>query len=272
MTAPSRDYAWLRPCDVKVDETVQRHFDQNHANRIAKHYDPVLFGLGHVSLRADGLHYVLDAQHRVAAAVDAGQGDTAVLFRVYKHLSHEEEADLFLKLNANKKSVNALDTFRLSVEAESTVHLEIVRILTSFGLRVSENHTDGGVSAVVALLHIYHGRVGTKPAVQVPAAGLPESHLLSRTLHVLTKAWGKERDAFDGLLLKGVAGLLHKHGTAIDAMALARALSKSSHPRQAIGNIRGLQSIAKKTPVAASVEYLEGIYNKGRYEKNRLGA
>lgn len=269
---PAKDYVLLRPSEVKVDETVQRNFDENHANRIAKAYDPVLFGLGHVSLREDGYYYVLDGQHRVHAAIEAGHGDTAILFRVYRGLSHEQEAVLFLQLNANKKAVGALDKFRLSVEAESPVHLDIARILDSFGLRVAANHTDGGVSAVVALEQIYRGRVGTKTApMPHGTADLPESHLLSRTLHVLVKAWGKNRDAFDGVLLKGCAALLNKHGAAIDAVSLSRSLAKSGTPALAIGHIKSLSEIAKKTRVMAAVEYLEGVYNRGRSAAKRLG-
>lgn len=266
----SRDYAWLKPSEIRVDESVQRRFDRTHANRIAKQYDPLLFGLGHVSLRADKHYYALDGQHRIAAAIESGDGDTAVLFKVYRGLDHAAEASLFLQLNANKKTPNALDTFRLSVEAGSPVHCDIVRILDSFGLRIAANHSDGGISAVIAVLHIYHGRVGTKPSDGEVGKAAPQSHLLSRSLHVLTKAWGKDRNAFDGILLKGIAGLLNKHGTAIDAVSLSRALAKRGGAPVVIGHIRSLAQLAGKTPLAAAVEYLEGVYNRGRTDEKRL--
>jgi hypothetical protein len=267
-----RDYVWLRPVDARVDAEVQRRFDQTHANRIAKSYDPALFGLGHVSLRADGTYVVLDGQHRVSAAKSSGHGEVKVLFRVYRGLSAATEADKFLELNANKKSVNALDGFNLALKAGHPVNVEIARILKSFGLRVAGYRTDGGVSAVVALIHIYNGRVNVKPSSDsstLDAAGLPEAQLLSRTLSVLVKAYGTDRDAFDGILLKGIAGLLVKHGAKVDSSVLSKALKKSP-PVVALSNIRGFASTGRMSITVAAVTYLENVYNYGRSDSKRL--
>lgn len=263
------DYEWLRLSDLLVDPEVQRRFDPAHAKRIQAEYDPLQFGLGHASLRSDGRYYILDAQHRVNAGVSAGFGDTQGLFRVYRDLTLAQEAELFMKLQRNRKPPNALDLFRLSVKAGSVAHCDVKRIVESFGLQIASHQREGGVSAVRALLDIYQGKVDTKSAVQTPSSALPKGQLLSRALHILTTAWGKDRNAFDGILLKGVAALLHKHGVKIDAQRLAKTLAKSGTAMQAIGGIKGLQSLSRKTPTRAAIEYLEGVYNRGR--SDRLG-
>ncbi len=265
-----RDFVFLKPSEVSIDNAVQRAFDQTHANRLAKDYDPALFGLGHASLRTDGRYIALDAQHRVAAAQLAEQGEIPVLFKIYRGLTVEAEADLFLKLNALKKNVNAMDSFRVGLKAGHPSNVEIQRVLDSFGLRMAAHHADGGISAVVAITHIYHGRVGTKPRGPSPIGATTEPHLLSRTLHILTKAWGKQRDAFDGTLLRGVAAFLNKHGTTIDAASFAKGLAKTSDPARMIGEIRSYRVTARKTAVLGAVDYLENIYNRGRTVGKRL--
>lgn len=254
-----------------MDPEVQRRFDQKHANAIAKEYDPELFGLGTVSLRADGKYYAIDAQHRIAAALLAERGDVRVLFKVYRSLTPSEEAAKFRELNGHKKSVQALDDFRLAVTAGHPVFCDVNRIVESFGLRVAPHKREGGISAVTALLLIYQGKIGGKAAVsQVPANGLPKGQLLSRTLHILVTAWKKDRDAFDGVLLRGVAATVHKHGLSVDAQTFARKLAKSGTAAQAIGSIRGLQTLARKAPLVASIEWLEGVYTRGHGRARKL--
>lgn len=266
------DIVWLRPKDIRVDPASQRPFDAGHANRIAKKYDPALFGLGHVSLRADGGYYAVDSQHRCAGATLAERDDEPVPFRVYKGLTLAQENQLFLDLNANKKSVSALDTFNKSCAAGNPINIDIVRILKLNGLRVAAHRAEGGVAAVVALLQIYQGRVGTKTTyedAESAVPGMPGGELLNRTLAILVKAYKTEREAFDGVLMRGVAALILKHGTKLDTGALADAL-KRNPPVVVIGNIRGLANLGGSSPVAAAVSHLEHIYNFGRRENKKL--
>lgn len=265
------DYAWLKPSEVCVDDGVQRRYDATHANKIAKVYDPSLFGLGHASMRPDGRYYVLDGQHRVSAAKTSGHGDIPVLFRIYRGLTDKAEANLFLLLNDLKKAPNALEKFRLAVKAGHPIETHITRILENFGLRIAGYHSDGGIAAVNALLQIYFGRVGTKPVAERAPVGLPDGQLLSRTLHVISKAWGKERAAYDALLLKGVAATIHKHGAAIDGAQLAQLLAKRDTPVATIGKIKSHANTANKTTTGAAVELFENLYNRRKGAAKRLG-
>jgi hypothetical protein len=266
----------LRPDEVMVDKEhfTQRDFRVHHARAISKEYSPALFGIGHVSLRDNGKYYVLDSQHRCAAAIMAGRGDERVPFKVWRGLTIAGEAKKFLELNAGKLSTSSFDKFRVGVTAGNPTNVEIVRILESFGLTYAQGNAEGTVRAVDALVQIYEGRVRAgapkKPAKAKPAAELPQSHILSRTLLILTQAWGRDRTAFDAVLLKGVAALIYKHDTKIEGNRLARMLSKSDTPTRAIGKIRSLSEVARITTMVAAVQYLEGIYNQKLAGERRI--
>lgn len=266
------EYVWLKPSEVLIDPEVQRRYDAAHANRIARDYDPVLFGLGHVSLRADGHYYVMDAQHRCNAARIAGKADLTVLFQVYRGLTREQEAAKFVELNSHKKSVKALDNFRLCVKAGHPIHCDVNKIVESFGLRVAGWQREGGICAVVCLLNIYEGKIGIRPASLAPSSPLPKGQLLSRTLHVLHTAWAKDSNAYDATLLRGVSGFLHRHGTDVDGHRLGRALAKSGTAMATTGNIKSYRASSRKSPNMAALEYIETIYNRRSGRGRRVGA
>lgn len=272
-TAPSDDQPeilMLKPSEVLVDPEVQRTFDPRHAQNLSKGYESALFGMGHVSVRDDG-YYVMDAQHRSAAAILAGKGDIPVPFRAWRGLTKADEAKLFGDLNAKKKAPNAIDSFRISVAAGNPVACEIVRILKAFGLTYGFAYQDGAVSAVKTLIQVYNGHVGQKASGQTKQfEALPQSQLLTRTLTIITDAWGRDRGGLDGIMIKGVAALLVKHGAKVDSKRLSGVLKKNSDPARAIGQIKSLQNISKISATVAAVEYLEGVYNRGLTEAKKL--
>lgn len=235
----------LRPSEpiVDHDHDVQRELNLRHAKAIANDpYDPALFGIGYVSLRADGRYYILDGQHRCAAAIMAGQGESQVPFVVLRGLSIQDEAKKFRELNAHKLNVDAISLFKTGVEAGDPVNVEIAGILKAFGLTYGPSRSDGVMQAVAALVSVYNGRIGTKVASKSKKdSALPQSQLLTRTLTVLTQAWGRDRNAFDGLLIKGVAAFISKHDTKVDGRRLSQLLAKNSTAARAIGQIRALK-------------------------------
>lgn len=256
----------LRPCEVLVDRDhdVQRDFKVYHAKAIAKDYEPALFGVGYVSLRADGKYYLLDGQHRSAAAIIAGRGADPVPYYVLRGLTIAREAELFDELNRHKLKPDAVSSFKIGVEAKNPVNLEIAKVLESFGLKVNSQRSEGTITAVASLISVYNGRLGIKPAHKEKSSklDLPKTHLLSRTLQVLTKAWGRDRTAYDGILIRGIAAFIYKHDTKVEGSQLAGVLAKNSTPTRVIGQIKALKEISKITPAAAAVQFLEGIYNR----------
>jgi hypothetical protein len=266
----------LRPDEVMVDKEslTQRDLRIPHARAIAKEYNPALFGLGHVSLRPDGHYYALDGQHRCAAAIMAGRGHDRVPFQVWRGLSIREEAKKFEELNKNRLKVDAISRFRVGVTARNPVNVAIVRILESFSLTYGLGAAEGTVNAVEALIQIFECRIRgiklpAKPERQAKVE-LPKGHLLSRTLQILTQAWGRDRNAFDGVLMKGVAALIWKHDVRVEGSRLAKLLAKHETPTRSVGKIRTLSDTARVSTVVAAVQYLEGVYNRNLTEDNKL--
>lgn len=277
MTSSDIEIVLLRPDEVIVDKEhfVQRDFKIAHAKAIAADYEPGLFGIGYVSLRADAKYYVMDGQHRCAAAIMAHRGQDRVPFYVIRGLTVEEEARKFEELNRHKLKVDALSQFKVGLEGKNPINLEIVGILNAFGLTIGATKTEGSVSAVATLLQIFHGRVGTKsngaPKEKSKASALlPRSHLLTRTLQVLTKAWGRDGNAFDGTLMKGVAAFIYKHDVKIQGDRLSMVLSRKDSPTRAIGKIRALKEAARVTATMAAVQYFEGVYNLKLSDEKKL--
>jgi hypothetical protein len=267
----------LRPDEVLVDRDhwVQRDFKEAHARKIAQEYSPALFGLGHVSMRSDGRYYVMDAQHRCAAAIMAARGDERVPFQVWRGLTIAEEAEKFRALNAHKLKVDAMSLFKTGVQAGVPMCVEIAAILKRFGLTYGYNQAEGTVAAVATLIQIYEGRVRVAVAKKSKKerkrrADLPQSYVLTRTLTVLTDAWGRDRNAFDGLLMKSVAAFIYKHDTDFEQKRLSNLLAKNEAPTRVVGKIRTLKDAARIQSVAAGVQFLEGVYNRKLAEAKKL--
>lgn len=274
MTPGDIEIVLLRPDKVLVDREhfVQRGFKEAHARSIAKDYSPALFGLGHVSLRSDGHYYVMDSQHRCAAAMMAGRGADRVAFQVWRGLSIPQEAEKFRELNAHKLRVDAMSLFSTGVTAGNPMCVEIASILKHFGLTHGYAQAEGTIAAVATLVQIYDGKVRVVAKKQKPKKGekLPQSHLLTRTLTLITKAWGRDRNGFDGALMKSVAAFIYKHEPCFDQNRLAALLAKHESPVRAVGKIRALKDAARITSTAAGVQFLEGVYNRKLAEDKRL--
>lgn len=261
-----RKPVFVRLSDTTIDRDVQRALNSSHP--IFKSiFDPDEFGVGIISKREDGSLVVLDGQHRTAHGIKSGFGHHEFLFFVHDGLTKDQEAAIFLAAQDRRVRVQAIDVFRLSVVAGSERHIAIIKILESFGLQVAGHQREGGVAAVASLLRIYDEKLKV-PRPEAPTAA-QKGQLLSRTLHVLTSAWAKERDAFDGALLDSVAAFLLKSGVTVDGHGLSKRLAKAGTPARIIGKIRSLHEAKGGKVYLAGVEQIEILANKGKRTGSR---
>lgn len=250
----------LAPSQVTSDPRVQRPLDKKHVAKIAKDYS-ANYARMIVSQRDDGSYVVLDGQHTVEAARLVRMDHMPITALVLIGLSLAEEAVVFEECNRHKKKVDAVSLFPIRVTAQEPTALDIKRILDGFRLSVQIGYSDGMVSAIKSVEDVYFARFGGPSKSRKTAVANPQ--LLTDTITVLSGAWGTKREAFDGLLVKGVGSVLHKHGASIDRARFARVLAKHGTGRSIVGEIRGLQSFSKTTAHSAAVQVLIGIYNKG---------
>jgi hypothetical protein len=218
---------WIRLGDLVPSPYGQRRFEPAWANEIASDLKLEEIGFPVVSLR-DGIHYVVDGQHRVAALRIFGftEEDT-IQCEVYEGLTPKEEAERFLQRNHNK-AVSAVSKFEVAVKAERQVESAIDQVVRMNGLQVGRFKGAGKVSAV-----------GTLRKVVDRYGGLA---VLGRVLRIIRDAYGDA--GFDASIIEGLAVCLHRYNGQIDEAAMIDRLAKTA------GGLNGLTQPAMKTYVA----------------------
>lgn len=255
-TLPEPHVEMIAPNDLRVDPELQRRRDQAHCNRIGKAFDPALFGVLRVSRREDGKYYIEDGQHRAEGARIAGRGHVPVPCLVEVGLSRADEAKRFVGVNSTTKRPTALDLFRIRIQAGDPKAVEINEVIATAGLSVSMNGAQGTISAIAAVEAVYLGRGGPKP-------GEPDPDLLVDTLAVLQEAWGRDRDAYDGAMLRGIGSLIANNRDRINRDRLSERLAKKGTAGYIIGQAKTLSKALRLSQPKAVGRVVADIYNGG---------
>ncbi len=229
----------LKPSDTTVDHRYQRDLDANRAEYMAANFDPDVVGVPVVSKRADGGLVRIDGQHRLAAAVAAGFGDEPILMQVFDGLTIQQEADLFLRLNGNRKGVAAVEKYKARIEAREPVALEIYGVLKKHGCRIATGQGRGIIAAVAAVEHAYN------------------KGNLDSVIYVLSAWMDRDTAGFEGAFVRGVSLFLSLYPDA-DLDLLVKKLGTAT-PRQLLTKMRN--ETRQSTPNEGSVYVLIEIYN-----------
>lgn len=258
----------IPPDNLRVDHRTQRPHMEAHSKKMAEKWDPNLCGVLVVSRRADGGLYIIDGQHRHHAAIKAGQGHVPVACYVIDGLTIEEEAKQFVGINSTARRPSKLAEFEVRLTANDPSALAINEIVHDAGLQITSALEDGHVAAVVALEWVYDGkasprRKGTENAKR------PE--LLIATLHALYQAYGLDRHAYDGTIIKAMAMVLHRHARRIEPDRLAERLATAGTARQLLGRARTLADAGRIPVLDATYNAIIGHYNQNlRTGKRRI--
>lgn len=248
--------------EFSVDERVQRALNEPRVAAMAEDFRPDSLGLITASRRQDGHLYVLDGQHRVAAARKA-RYDGLIATRVFKELAVDEEAGLFLTLNSTRK-VEAIDRFKVRVTMGDRVAQSINNVLKRYGLHVdwASNEARKTISAIVTLEKIYHGAGVWKYG--------DYSELVDRTLKTIHGAYGEdaERSAYTRSMMEGL-GIIHAHfGSRIDQDRLVKSMA-SVVPTQIAARARTLRDAKGGTLGGAAAEVIHSLYNRNLKDGGR---
>lgn len=210
---------YLLPAQLKIDASYQRSLDTDAGKalvrRIAQHWNWDLCQPLVVSRRADGALYVIDGQHRLAAA--RLRGDIAQLPAVVvQYASAADEAASFVHLNQERTPLTRLDLFKAALASGDSEALAIVEALDAAGLMVAPHNNFTATleerascpatcrewascygNRMQAAERIEHGPA-LMPALAREIAGLAARHpggFLVR-LHVLGDFWSVDYVAF----------------------------------------------------------------------------
>ena len=249
----------MKVTEFSVDPSVQRQLNEPRVAALAKKFNPKMLGLVTASKRPDGRSYILDGQHRIAAA-RAKQYTGYVATRLYENLTIAEEAQLFLDLNDTRK-VNALDKFNVRATMGDPSAVALKGALERVGLRASGQHTGGMFAAIVSLERVYSGFMSK--------GGEPRLDLVEAVLQILTRAYGpKERVAFQANTVQGIGLIIHIFGKRASADELINALKSIPADALAIKG-RSTKDLEGGTGAQGVAKVILSIYNKGK-SSNRL--
>ena len=258
---PNRKPSKIRPVLLGAMRTppalvTQREFRQAHADRIAADLDLNKIGFPVINHR-DGIFWVLDGQHRIAALKQFGFSDKDTLeCEVFEELTDAEMADIFIGRDA-RKPIPIYDKFHVACTAGHRRERDIQRAVEANGQKIARTPKDG-VSAVGALGNVYD-RSGDV--------------VLGQVVRAINIGFSGDSSAFDAAIIEGLGMVFNRYNGKTDERSMGARLSDLRHgPRELLRKaeaIRARTGNQKKQCVAAAVV---DIYNKGRapLAKDRL--
>ncbi len=253
-TAAAAPYiAALRIGDLFADPTYQRDLDTARVERMSNEYDRTLLGVLEVSAREDGRYAIIDGQHRWAVVERVGGVDEYLACQVHTGLSQEEEARLFLEIDTGRRNLTWWDRWRARRGQGDPSVLAIDEVLKRHLLQVNPAPADGNIRATKALETIVDD--------------LGDLQLLDSVLIVLTSAFGRSFDAFDGGIMQGVALVLsHYDADELDTDRLVVQL-RDIAPRQLRARAIAVREAYRGTVPRLCAVVIVERYNTGRGRK-----
>lgn len=190
----------LRPSELLIDEAYQRSLDagpsQTLIRKIAQHWNWDLFQSLVVARRDNGDLYVIDGQHRLAAA--RLRGDIAQLPAVVvQYANREDEAASFVHLNQQRRPLSKLDIFKAAVASGDSEATAIVNALSSAGLSIAP----------------HSNFTAWKPGMVSNVGGIEAAwrqhglELTTRALKILANAFSGQRLQFAGTVFPGIVAV-----------------------------------------------------------------
>ncbi|GHV17369.1 hypothetical protein FACS189425_03470 [Clostridia bacterium] len=165
-----------------------------HVTDISNNFDEAKLGTLTVSLR-DGKYHIIDGLHRSKALKTLGY--THALAIVLTGLTYEQEAELFRRLNKDKREVSTFDDFHAGLEAKDEMCVKINDIIKANGFQISKGSGFSNIQSIKALCGIveYYGY-----------------KVLDDTLCLLANTWSGIPKASDYEFLIGTAEFVSRYG------------------------------------------------------------
>lgn len=130
---------------LEVDSSYQRPINEAKVKEIASSFSFVAFGAAVVADRGDGRYFIIDAQHRVAAAMR--RSDVKTLPCIVFHMdSLTDEARAFLGLNTMRKPLTGLEKHTAAVKAGDDASVKADSLARSIGRVLVESASDASRS------------------------------------------------------------------------------------------------------------------------------
>lgn len=136
---------------LRVDQTYQRSLNDSKRKRIASNFNWAALGVLLVARRPDGSLWVIDGQHRLAAAMSRSdvRDVPVVIFEFGGNI--QDEAGDFLIANKERKPLTGVDSFKAQVASGDAVAIAVNDMVHSTGRVVGIARDSKTVRCVAAL-------------------------------------------------------------------------------------------------------------------------
>lgn len=233
--------------EMFIDKTYQRVLEVSRARKYAHTWDRRLAGIIEVSDRGDThspRYAIIDGQHRWAAAgflVDP----PSLVVNVHTGLTIADEADLWDKLNRQRKKANIWEQWKARRAAGDEQVIAIEKVLAKYSLCVDSAPRDGAI-----------GCGGTRQKVEEI-----DIALLDETLGFITDVWQNRRDGLDAPIIHGLALIFDKLRDELDLERLVDTLLDVL-PRQLKTQAVALRDMQSGTLPVLTAIVMMNLYNK----------
>lgn len=245
--------------ELDVDPAYQRSIANGASRalirRIAREWDWRLCQPLVVAQRPGGGLFVVDGQHRHAAAVLRGDiYDLPCVVLPYANAS--EEASHFVALNKARRPLSAMDLFNAAIASGDKDALSVMLLIEGAGLSLATNNNIQSwkprqISNISGIQRCYkvHGRDLTQRALKILAEAFPDQVL-----------------RYGGTLFAGIVGALVELGGGVDTELLVLVLGGASQAEwiKDIGAIEADQGIHRQV---AAAQAIKAAYDEARREE-----
>ncbi|KPF76754.1 hypothetical protein IP68_02345 [Blastomonas sp. AAP25] len=192
---------WCRLDQLHIDDAYQRSIDtpgsQSMIRAIARKWNWDLCQPLFVAKRDDGRMYVVDGQHRLAAAIMREDIDQLPCI-VSMTSGSAQEAQLFSEFNRRRRAPSQLDLYFADLAAGEPTATDINCALIAAGLSMSK-HTNAGSFKPGQVMNI----AGLRNCLRVHGLDV-----LSVACDQMAKGWAGQRLQYAGTLFPGIAELV----------------------------------------------------------------
>lgn len=235
----------------------QRGLNDGKVKRIMDAFDPDALGSIIVTMpNGEGIHHVIDGQHRVEAVRRLWGSDQRVPCVVLEARTPSQAAEIWMKINTARSAPSAVEQFKIAVQAGRQPEVEVDGLIRGHGYTIDVAGGEGTIRAVRACMKIrrQHGIVALK-----------------ETFEAIQACWGMDADSTHQGIVGGFGELFGIHKSGVDRGRLADKVTKKYTPARLIAAARGRRDYNRGSLSTNVAELLRVAYNSGLRSKTLEG-